>query len=154
MSFYGWLVFFHIFTTVVWVGGATMALIQTTRAKRAGDASHLAAIVADLEWIGLRIFTPATLMLLGSGIWMMARSAAWGYSQLWVWLSLVIFGASFLAGILFYGPESGRIVRLAEAHGPDADEVGYRIRRVLWIFRFEWVAVVAVIWLMVAKPGL
>lgn len=130
-----------------------MALIQTARASRAGDASHLAAIMADLEWIGLRIFTPATLVLLGSGIWMIARRAAWSYSQLWVWLSLVIFGASFLAGILFYGPESGRIVRLAETHGPNADEVGNRIRRVLWIFRFEWVAVVAVIWLMVAKPG-
>ena len=154
MSFYEWLVFFHIFTTVVWVGGATMALIQTARAKRARDAARMAAIVADLEWIGLRIFTPATLALLGSGIWMTARSSAWSYSQLWIWLSLVIFGASFLAGILFYGPESGRIVRLAEAHGPDADEVGYRIRRVLWIFRFEWVAVVVVIWLMVGKPGL
>ena len=134
-----------------------MALVQTARARRAGNASHLAAIMADLEWIGLRIFTPATLMLLGSGIWMIARSpswASWSYSQLWIWLSLAIFGASFLAGILFYGPESGRIVKLVEVHGPDANEVSHRISRVLWIFRVEWVAVVAVILLMVAKPGL
>jgi uncharacterized membrane protein len=43
---------------------------------------------------------------------------------------------------------------LVKVHGTDADEVRNRIRRILLIFRFEWVALVAVIWLMVAKPGL
>lgn len=154
MSFYEWLVFFHIFTTVVWIGGATMTLILATKASRADDGPRLAAVMADAEWVGLRVFTPATLVLLGSGLWMVFRSTAWSFNQFWIWLSLVVFGASFLAGILYYGPESGRIGKLIKAHGPDADEVKTRFRRLVWIFRLEWVVVVAVIWLMVAKPGL
>lgn len=154
MSFYQWLVFLHIFASVVWIGGGTMALIQATRATRSGEASHLAGIMGDFEWVGSRIFAPSTLVVLGTGIWMVARSNAWSYSQLWIWASLVVFGASFLAGSLFYGPETGRISKLVKAQGPDAAEVRIRIRRILRAFRFEWVSWVAVVWLMVAKTGL
>ncbi len=58
--------------------------IQASRATRADDVPRLAAIMADVEWIGLRIFTPSTLVLLGSGIWMVVQSNAWSFTQLWI----------------------------------------------------------------------
>ena len=54
--------------------------------------------------------------------------------------------------MLFLGPESGRIGKLIDAHGPEHAEVGARIRRILMISRIELLLPIAVVFDMVVKP--
>ena len=50
------------------------------------------------------------------------------------------------------GPESGRIGKLVEQHGPEHPEVTSRITRILAVSRVELVLLIAVVFAMVVKP--
>jgi hypothetical protein len=74
------------------------------------------------------------------------------FSQLWIWLSLVLVAASTIVGI-YSGSEGKRISRLADERGAEDGGVRDRLRRLLWLARLDMLILVVVLWLMVFKPG-
>ena len=148
----GWL-FLHVLAIVVWVGGAIALQLQALRAERADEPGRIAAIAHESEWIGLRVFMPASLVALASGILMVAREPGWTFGEPWILFGLAALAVSFLVGALFLGPETGRIGELADRHGPDHPDVRRRIRRVFLVSRAELLLLVLVIAAMATKPG-
>jgi uncharacterized membrane protein len=148
------LLFVHIVAAIVWVGGAVMINVFATRAARSKDPQRGASVSRDIEWIGQRIIAPTTLVLLAMGLIMVGVNDAWTIGQAWIILALVGFGLTFLAGILFFGPESGRIAKGIEERGAEDQEVQRRIRRIIATSRFDLVLLVLIVADMVFKPGL
>jgi hypothetical protein len=68
------------------------------------------------EVIGMRVFIPATSLLLLAAIGMMVNlDLSWG--QNWIVFSLIAWALSFVVGAGFLGPESGRIAAIIEREG-------------------------------------
>jgi hypothetical protein len=82
----------------------------------------------------------------------MMINLGWSWSQNWVILGLIAFGLSFVIGVGFLGPESGRLAELIRAHGVEAPIVQARIRRLLVVSRCELVVLLTVVLNMVVKP--
>lgn len=79
MSIYELLLFVHIMAAIVWVGGAVASQIISFRVLNAGDAGRKAALAGDLEWMGTRVFTPASGILLLFGIFLVLNAKwSWG----------------------------------------------------------------------------
>ena len=76
-----------------------------------------------------------------------------GYGSGWIDVALAVWIASFVVGIGFLGPESGRIGRLIEERGVSAPEVRRRIDRIFLISRIELLFLLIVVVDMVTKPG-
>lgn len=150
---YEWLVLVHVVMAVVWVGGGAILNLQAIRIQRGGEPERLAGFGREVEWIGTRIFMPASLLLLGSGIWA-ALDADWDFGAAWISIGFAGYALSFLAGITFLGPESGRIAKLAAAEGASSAAVQARLGRLLALTRIELLILLVVIWAMVTKPGL
>jgi uncharacterized membrane protein len=148
------LLFVHIAAAIVWVGGAVTINIFSTRAVRAGDSQRGAAVSRDIEWVGQRVIAPSTLVLLAMGLWMVAVNDGWTIGQTWIILALVGFGLTFLAGILFFGPEAGRIAKGLDERGWDDPDVQHRIRRITALSRLDLILLVLIVADMVFKPGL
>jgi len=55
-------------------------------------------------------------------------------------------------GVLFVGPELGRIDRAAAEQGPESEEVGRRIGRLLTVLRFQTVVLTLIVVDMAARP--
>jgi uncharacterized membrane protein len=149
-----WYTFFksvHITAATIWVGGAAMLQALAFRIVRTGDARRQADFAKDSEIVGMRVFIPATWILLLAGIGMMVNlHLSWG--QNWIVFGLIAFGLSFAVGAGFLGPEGGRIAAVIEREGPASPEAQARIRRILVISRCELVVLIAVIFNMVVKP--
>src|SRR3954447_17865149 len=133
---YEWVKAFHVLAAVIWVGGAVVIQILALFALRSKLPGRKAEFAREAEWVGMRIFLPTTLLLIGRGFYLV-HDGHWGY-HLWVILALVGFGLSFVTGLFFLGPESGRIAKAIDAQGPDAAEVTTRIKRILAVSRVEW----------------
>jgi uncharacterized membrane protein len=149
-----WYTFFksaHVLAAAVWFGGAFMIQAFAFRILRTGDARRQAEFAKDSEVIGMRVFIPATWVLLLAAIGMMINFD-WSWGQNWVVLGLVAWGVSFAVGAGFLGPESGRIAAVIERDGPESPEAQARIRRILLISRCELVVLLTVIVNMVVKP--
>ena len=142
----------HVLAAVTWVGGAIMTQAFAIRVTRSGDAHRLAAFASDVEFIGQRLFTSASLVAPLLGIWMVIIGP-WSFGMTWILFALAVFGGSFVLGAGFIGPESGRIGKLIEAQGPTAPEVQRRIKRIFLLSRIELVFLVLVVFDMVVKPG-
>jgi uncharacterized membrane protein len=152
MTLYEWLVLVHVVMAVVWVGGGATLNILAIRTRRAKDPDRLVALARDVEWVGTRVFIPASIVLLIAGIWA-ASEGNWDFADAWISIGFAGYAFSFLTGMFFFGPESGRIAKLIEAEGASSPTVQARLGRLLTFTRVELVILLVVIWAMVAKPG-
>ena len=155
LNHYSALMFVHVLSAIVWVGGACTVQVYALRALGTDDPVKVASFASDTEFVGTRVFIPASLILLVSGMFTLHDSAGlWSYSQGWVQFGLVVIVLSIAVGIGYLGPEAGRIARATEAGGVESPEVQERIRRIFLISRIELVFLLAVVFDMVVKPGM
>jgi uncharacterized membrane protein len=148
---YEWLKAFHILMAIVWVGGALMLQLLAVRTMRANDPQRLRMFAGEIEFVGTRIFTPASLILLILGIVMVIDR--WAFEQFWIIAAIVMFAFSFISGAFYLGPQSGKLKKLYEAEGTNAAEAPVLIRKLFVVSRIELVLMVLIVFDMVLKPG-
>ncbi|QYK43245.1 MAG: DUF2269 family protein [Paracoccaceae bacterium] len=149
MDLYTGLKFMHVLCAVVWLGGgfAFILLGSVLVARASGDAAHgsLTALIRHTAFIGPRLFMPASLLTLLTGISLVfAGGLGWP-----AWIVLGLAGIAFTAvlGAVAIGPEAERLA----AQGPSVDLAG--AQRLMRLGRFDYVVQFAIVFLMVAKPG-
>ena len=140
----------HVLMAIVWIGGALMIQLFAFRILKSDDDERMAKFAEDVEFISMRTFIPASLVLVVLGF-VLEHQAHWGF-HFWVVFALVIWALSFVTGAGFLGPESGKIGKLIAERGVDA-EVRLRIERILLVSRIELVLLALVAMDMVLKPG-
>jgi uncharacterized membrane protein len=95
-----WLHVLHIAAAMVWVGGGVMLSAIGIRARRTGDLAIIRDFAQTLAYVGLRVFMPAVVLLLVTGVWLVL-SGDGAFTQLWVLLALGGFAVAFVIGAVF-----------------------------------------------------
>jgi len=149
MSWLELLLFVHVAMAVIWVGGGLMMQFFGIRASMSGDPARMGALGEDIEWIANRVFIPASLLAFVTGILLVVESDFYGFGDDWIVIGLALYAMTFLAGLLFLGPESGRIGKLMEQGSP---EVGPRTLRLIMFARLDLVVLFLLIYDMTVKP--
>jgi uncharacterized membrane protein len=147
-----WLHFFHIGGAIVWVGGGVMLSIFGARAQRAGNLVVIGEFAGMLSYVGLRIFMPAVVVVLVTGVWIVVVQSR-EFTDLWVVLALVAFAAAFLIGAIYLSRNAIALDRAVKGSTPDSTAVSEILGR--WIVGY-WVVLailVFAVWDMVFKPG-
>ena len=152
LTWYEFLLFCHISAAAIWLGGAAMIQFFALRALRSDDAERLATLGADVEWIGTRVLTPASAIVVLAGIGMIIDFEGWSFGDDWIVMALILFAVTFAAGLFFFGPEGGRIGKLIRERGPADAEVQARIRRLLALTRADIVLLFLIVFDMIVKP--
>jgi uncharacterized membrane protein len=153
-TLYDWLKFFHVLMAIVWVGGGIAMQVLAIRITRQNDPVKVATFVGEVEFIGTRVFVPASLILFGLGIWMVIEEPAWTFGQFWVLAALGMFAFSFVSGAFYLGPQSAKLKKMYAAEGPTAPAAPGMIRKLFLVSRIELVLLVLIVADMVLKPGL
>ncbi len=149
MTWFTLLLFVHVAVAVVWVGGGLMMQMFAIRASMSGDPARMAALGHDIEWIANRVFIPSSLIAFVSGILLVVESDFYGFGDDWIVIGLALYATTFLAGLLFLGPESGRIGELTASGSPEA---GPRTLRLIMLSRLDLVLLFLLIYVMTVKP--
>lgn len=152
MSVYELLLFVHILAAIVWIGGGVTMQLLSVRVLASGDATRKTAYAYDLEWIGQRVYTPASGILLLFGV-LLVIDGRWGWGEPFVSGGLAIWIISTAIGAAFLGPEGVKIRKLMAAEGPDSPEVSQRVSRFLLVGRVDLALLVVAVFLMSVKPG-
>ena len=149
MTWAQFLLFVHVAVAVIWVGGGLMMQLFGIRASMSGDPRRVGELGEDIEWIAQRVFIPSSLIAFLTGVLLVVESDFYEISDDWIVLGLVLYATTFLAGLLFLGPESGRIGKLMEEGSP---EVGPRMLRLIMLARLDLVLLFGIIFVMTVKP--
>jgi uncharacterized membrane protein len=113
---YQWYLAIHILAAVIWVGGGTTIHLFALRARAAEDPQRMAAFSADAEWVGTRVFTPVSLVLIVFGF-LLIHEGNLDY-KFWIVFPIVVWIASFISGAGFLGPQSKRLSSRSTAAKP------------------------------------
>jgi len=149
---YDWLLLLHIVGAMVWLGGAVVLGAMATRVLREGEPDAVARFLGNLRVIGPAVLAPATIAVVGLGVWMVLNSTAWGFGQSWVELALGLFAAAFLIGAV-HQSRAALSAERAAGRG-DRDEALRRLASWSWGYRLIVLLLIVATWDMVMKPGL
>ncbi|MFL5817440.1 MAG: DUF2269 family protein [Conexibacter sp.] len=148
---YQWYLSIHILAAVLWVGGAFTIQLLAIRAARPNARLQLGSLASEIEWVGTRLFLPSSLVLVIMGF-MLVSKGNWDY-QFWVVFAIAVWLASFVTGIAFLGPQSGKLGKEVEQYGPDSPQVMARLQKLFLVSRVELVFLLLVVLDMALKPG-
>jgi uncharacterized membrane protein len=141
----------HVAFAVLWVGGGATLMILGIVAEFRNDQAQLATIGALAAWVGERVFTPAALIVLGFGIWLVEEGSL-GWGHFWIDFALVVWAVSAATGIFVLTPLTKKLTAAAEREGFGAPEVQHYLRMVLVVARIDIALLILVVIDMTAKP--
>jgi len=153
MTWYDFLKFMHVACAVIWVGGAAMVQAFGLRTLAARSGERLVQFSQDVEWVAQRVLIPFSAGAFLFGLGLVWDAPYWKIGDDWILIGLGLFALTFLAGVLFFGPETGRLTKLAEAEGPNSPVVQARISRLIVLTRIDLVILFLIIFDIVVKPS-
>ena len=145
------LLYVHIVCAVIWVGGAFYSQLLAIRTTQSTDPNDLPKLGRQLEFLGTRVFLPASILLFLAGAAMVVQS--WSFGQLWVAGAVALWILSVIAGAAYLGPKSKVVAELFEKEGPSSPAARALMQRLFLVSRLELVSFAVIIALMVFKPG-
>ena len=149
MDFATSLKFAHVLAAVLWVGGGFTTIVAGVVLSGRSTAHAQLAIVQAVVLLAPRLFIPASIFTLASGVTLLF-AAGWGWQPFTVLgLAGVVFTATFGAVVL--GPSCERALKLADTHGAEAAIPS--LRRVQRLAMMDYAIQFAIVFLMVAKPS-
>jgi len=148
---YQLLVFVHVVSAVIWVGGAFFAQLLAIQVTRSGSPDELPTLGRRFERLGTLVFVPAAVLIFVTGMAMVAQR--WSLAQPWLLGALGLWLLSAAAGAAYVAPQMQRAGRVFEAEGSDSPTARQLVARVFLVSRLELVSFAVILALMVFKPG-
>lgn len=154
MSLLSWLVFFHVLAAMVWLGGGAVMFVLGLGVRGSADGELIAQFARALGRVGPRVFMPAVVVVLATGLWMVLGSHAWRLSQGWVVVGLALFLVAFGIGAVYLSRVGLALERAAAEPRVAVGRARSLIRRWLAAYGVSLMVLVAALWDMVVKPVL
>lgn len=149
MTWYQILLFWHVAMAIIWVGGGLMMQFFAIRTSMSGDPARMGTFGQDVEWIANRVFIPGSLLAFVSGLLLVIESDFYGFGDDWIVIALALYATTFFAGLLFLGPESGRVGKLQAEGAPEAAQ---RTTRLFFLSRLDLTLLWLIVYDMTVKP--
>jgi uncharacterized membrane protein len=151
MTGYQLLLVLHIFAAMVWIGGAATGTIIGMQLRRTGDGGSFGAFCAAFAQVAGPLFGGTAMLVLLSGIGMVAMDGGPAFSDLWVSISFVGWLVSAVMGATIVGGTWTRVAK--ELHAGTAFEaVQSTIDKAVRLTWIDLAIRTAVVFVMVWKP--
>ena len=154
MDLVPWLHLIHIAAATIWVGGGVTLSVIGARARRSNEPLVVGDFARLLSYVGLRVFTPAVVVVLLSGIGLVLVDSEWSFTQAWVLLGIVAFAIAFLIGAVYLSRSALRLGRLADEASMSLPAAREQLDRWLAGYAVVLIVLLFALWDMVFKPGL
>lgn len=149
---YSLLKFIHIVSVIAWVGGlATMLLLNRLFAK-AGDPAALRVLGQQSPLIGMRVFLPAMVLTLLTGIGLVHQGNL-DFGSAWIIWGMSGLVLSFIIGGILTGGAARKLGQRMARGELDAAGAAAIQRRIMLFAVLNLLLLLSVVWAMVAKPA-
>ncbi len=150
MDLYPWLKALHVLLAIVAVGFNMSYGIWQARAGR--DPQHMGYALRGIKFMDDRVANPAYVGLAIVGV-ILVLIGPYRFEQVWIAVSIGLYGLLVVVGLALYSPVLKRQIAAYEAGGAQTDEFAALTSRSRMLGAVLGLIVVAIIVLMVVKPG-
>ncbi|MEO3387222.1 DUF2269 domain-containing protein [Mesorhizobium sp. CAU 1741] len=148
--------FAHVLGAIVILGtgtGIAFFMLMAHLSRDAGFIGRTGAIVVQAD----KLFTATAVILQPVTGYLLMREIGWSFSDGWIIVSLALYGVAgiFWLPVIWIQTRMRDLALAAAASGTGLPQAYHRLFRVWFIFGFPgFGAVMAIVWLMIAKPVL
>lgn len=150
MTIYEWLLFGHILSAMIWLGGGLMLVFVARRARASRDQRAIVDFGRSLSYLGPRVLAPSVIGVLVFGVLMVLESSAWDFAQAWILIAIGLFAVASLVGAVYL---SRVAQQLAASQGADPGVSRSLLDRWLMGYGLVLVILLLIVADMVFKPG-
>lgn len=150
MEFYPWIKTLHVLFAIVAVGANITYSVWIARAAR--EPAHTGYALRGIKFLDDRIANPAYGGLLVLGI-LLVLGGPWEFSEVWVAVAIGLYLVMGAVALTIYSPTLTKLIAAYEANGSDSAEFAALSGRSRIVGIALAVIVIAIIVLMVVKPG-
>jgi uncharacterized membrane protein len=151
MSWREFWLFLHVTGAIVWVGGAVAIQVFGILTKRAADPAKSAFFARNVSWTVLRLFLPAALVILGSGVGLTIE-ADWDWGEPFIVYGLVTWALVSLVAFGYLARAMGRAAAQLASQGP-SPALALRLRNLVWLSRVLLAVLLTIVFMMIVKLG-
>ncbi len=145
------LLFIHIVAAGTWLGGNVTQLLVNANMQRTGGESA-AAWMRQTVRMGRLLYTPAAIVLLLTGIWMVVRESVYDFEQFFVAVGVLMVIVGAVLGMRVYGP-GGKQAAGLHASGDESAATKVNSRLSMWVM-IDTAALLFTIYAMVKRLGI
>jgi uncharacterized membrane protein len=143
----------HVVGAVAWVGSGIGLLALGKSMVAAADHAGLSSIIRRGESLGPRVFIPASIVTIGTGIAMVFGQPAFRFTDLWILLGIAGIVLSGVVQGMITGPAARQYEELAARTGVDEQALDGPADRYLRGGVLDVAVLLAVVAVMVLRPG-
>ncbi len=141
----------HVLGVVIWVGSDVAIHVFALRAVKAGP-TFAGYFAKEAAWYAMFINTIASLVVLIAGFATLSKLPGYSLSTLWVSIGFVVWLASFLTGVFYLGPTSGKLGKSIDEAGTMGAPEQAILDKVLLVSRIDMLLLMLVVVDMIVKP--
>lgn len=149
---YNLLKFIHVVSIAIWFGGMVSMMILNRLLVGAGDAAAAQAIGRQGRGLSFRLFIPAVVVTLITGVGMVQVNDI-GFGTLWIVWGMVGLFVSLYIGAVLTGGTARKLAEQAARGEIDGAGIARVQRRIMMFGIINMLLLLTVIWAMVAKPS-
>jgi uncharacterized membrane protein len=142
----------HVLLAITAVGANITYGVWIARSAK-GDPKYHAEVLRTIKFIDDRMANPCYLLLLVTGVGMVALPNGPSITTPWLLVALVLYVVAVLLGFVMYTPALRRQIAAAEASGPGSAEYKVIAAQSRQLGIILAVIVVAIVFLMVVKSN-
>jgi uncharacterized membrane protein len=151
VTWYEFWLFLHVTAVITWVGGAGAIQVFGVLTKRAADPEKTVFQSRNVAWIVMRVFLPASIIVVVSGIGLV-ETVGWSWGEPFIVFGLVFWAAVSLVAFGYLARAMGDAADRLAAEGP-SPALALRFRNLIWLSRVLLVVLVAIVFMMTVKLG-
>jgi uncharacterized membrane protein len=144
------MLFLHVLSAMVWTGGSIFICVLAVLNLR-GPRDRVGEFVGRLRVIGPILLAPSVVILLGTGIYLVAEDDEIEVGDTWVVIVIALFAAAVLLGAAVLSRAAILAERAVEAG--ELDEARRRLTQWLWGMAAIAVMLVVATWDTTFRPG-
>ena len=144
---YEFLVVIHILSAIAWVGGGALVILSLRSVRDREGHPSAERTLLRLEKASIYL-NPAPVLVIGTGIAMVAMSGAWAFSQAWIYASIGLFVVALVLGAGVADRASKQVQAAQEKGRSEAAALDRLVR----VGAVEIALMVGIVFLMVYKP--
>ena len=126
-----WILFFHVLSVIVWMGGSIYVEALMSAASRGGDEGAYTAVFQRVGTTNRRLFNVAGVSTIVFGFWLVFDSPVWEFEMIWITMGIVLSTIAVVIDLFYATPRTDRVERMIGDPEQSEDAINAVIKQVV-----------------------
>ena len=111
---YHWILFFHVLSAIVWLGGSIYVEAVMATAGRGSDEGAFVTVFRRVGTTNLRLFNLAGISAIVFGLWLVFTSPGWKFEMIWIMVGISLATIAVVIDLFYATPRTDRVERMMD----------------------------------------